>query len=465
MSGKVIRLLVLPALVPALALSTFATAGPARAEGPGLSGSQEYGGNTVTWATGGVSPATGELAASYDGVVAPGGTVTFAGSMSFSIGAGAVTNLSQSASLTGASTTVSFSQRVGEGTYTTPYSLSVKAPAVPKGQAVAKGQVVGSLTAYAASRNCNDYGVCGGPQISLDIAIVVGAASGGATPPVAGTDTSPPVVSIRKDGRVYPIGARFRVTFSVTDDSKQASWLAFLYSGGTPIAKGQSGGLAAAKGRPVTREWGRQGGGSGPFYFCMQATDAAGNSSEIACEWISGQVKVGPISNGCGTGEFGSTAEWLQNYYGDVRTYGFENDRLDVIVRNACNVHDAAYSGATIYDPFTKSVIDFRTWSRSRIDAKFRDDIQRLCRREIGAAVRRQDLLRTCLNGVSLANLASLISLQGPAKAGESVGAGTYFEAVRTFGGVAYDADVTVPGIQPTTPAQTLPPGGARVND
>jgi hypothetical protein len=459
------RKVVLPLLLPSLLLGALAIAGPARAAGPGLSGSQEYGGNTVTWATAGASAATGALAESYDGVVAPGAAVTFSGSMSFVIGAGAVTNLSQSASLSGAATSVSFSQRVGEGTYTTPFNLSAKAPSVPKGQSVTTGQVIGSITAYAESRNCNDSGVCGGPQISLDIAVVVGASSATPTPPPGGTDTTPPVVSIKPDTHVYAIGKRFPVTFTVTDDSKQASWLAFLYSGGTPIAKGQSGGLVSAKGRPIHREWGRQGGSSGPFYYCIQATDAAGNSSDIACQWVSGQVKVGPISNGCGTALWGSAPEWVMNYYGDVRSYGFENDQLDVIVRNACNVHDAAYAGATIYDPFSKSVIDFRTWSRSRIDAKFREDIQRICRREIGTAIRKQDLLKTCLNGVTLANLTSLITLQGPGKAGESVGANTYWELVRTFAAGAYDADVTVPGTQSTTPEQTLPPGGARVND
>lgn len=440
-------------------------ASPARADGPALSGTQEYGGNTVTWATSGAQAPPASLAGSYAGTVAPGATVTFSGSMSYSIGAGGVTNLSQSASLSGSSASVSFSQRVGEGTYTTPFSLTAVAPKPPKGWSGKPGDVIATITASASSRNCNDSGMCGGPTITLNLAVVAGQSGSGTGTTPTTSDTTNPVVSIRPSSKTYGIGARIPVTFSVTDDSKKARWLAFLYSGGTPVAKGTSDGLAAATGAPIKREWGREGGGSGPFYYCIQATDAAGNSSDIACQWVSAQVAVTPISNGCGTAEFGATAEQYQNYYGDTRTYEYGDDEFSVSVRNACNIHDAAYAGATVFDPVAKKTIDFRTWSRSRIDTHFRNDIRTICKRQVGTAVRRQDILRTCLNGVSLVNLAGLVANVGPAKAGESVGADTYLELVRTFGGVAFDADATVPGIQPTTPSTTLPSGGARLND
>jgi hypothetical protein len=387
--------------------------------------------------------------------------------MSYTIGAGGVTNLTQSASLSGAASSVSFSQRVGEGSYTTPFSLTTVAPKVPKGWSGKAGDVIGTITAAASSRNCNDSGMCGGPSITLNLAVVAGLSGTptgtGAAP--APADRTKPVVTIRKTSKVYGIGARIPVTFSVTDNSGKASWLAFLYSGGTPVAKGSSGGLVPAHGGQIRREWGREGGGSGPFYYCIQAADAAGNSSDIECQWVSAAVPVSPISNGCGTAELGPTAEQYQNYYGDTRTYGYGPDAFTVIVRNACNVHDAAYAGATVYDPIDKKTYDFRTWSRSRIDTHFRDDIRAICKRQVGNSVRRQDILRTCLNGVSFANLLALAANVGPAKAGESVGANTYLDIVRSRGGVAYDADVTVPGIQTTTPTSTLPAGGARLND
>ncbi|MCU0299452.1 MAG: hypothetical protein MUF33_13170, partial [Candidatus Nanopelagicales bacterium] len=84
---------------------------------------------------------------------------------------GYVTNLSQSASLTGATGT-SFSQRVYGGTYTTPFNLTTKATS----SATTSG-VVGSLSASLSSRNCNDSGVCGGPSVTIDLAIVRGSAT------------------------------------------------------------------------------------------------------------------------------------------------------------------------------------------------------------------------------------------------------------------------------------------------
>ena len=42
--------------------------------------------------------------------------------------------------------------------------------------------MVGSLTASVSSRNCNDWGVCGGPSVTIDLAIVRGTA----TPPPTG---------------------------------------------------------------------------------------------------------------------------------------------------------------------------------------------------------------------------------------------------------------------------------------
>jgi len=105
--------------------------------------------------------------------------------------------------------------------------------------------------------------------------------------------------------------------------------------------------------------------------------------------------------------------------------------------------------------------VDFRRWSRLEIDAKFRNDIRALCRRELSSPKRMAPYLRTCTHGVGLTGFLALIPLKG-LSAVEDAGANTYFDMVRAYGGVGFDADVTEPGIQPQRPPQTIPPGGAR---
>jgi hypothetical protein len=71
--------------------------------------------------------------------------------------------------------------------------------------------------------------------------------------------------------------------------------------------------------------------------------------------------------------------------------------------------------------------------------------------------------LRTCQNGVGLTTFIGLIPIKG-LSAVEDAGANTYFDMVRAYGGVGFDADSTQPGTQPQTPARTIPAGGARSN-
>ena len=147
MRSQTLRLAVSAAVV--IIVGTTPAAADSTLSGAALSGSVDYAGHTLTWATSGASPATGDLAGSYDGVVPAGATVTFSGSATFSLGPG-VTNLSQSASLSGAEG-VSFSQRVGQGTYTLPYSLTTTAVAaltLPQVAGLAPSQLA-ALTAPA----------------------------------------------------------------------------------------------------------------------------------------------------------------------------------------------------------------------------------------------------------------------------------------------------------------------------
>ena len=423
--------------LPLLVLGAPASAVAPTAERPGLSGSTSFEGHTISWATGGVSPVPSnrpDLAASHDGVVAGGATVTFSGTMTYVIGEGFVTNLSQDAGLSGGATPQSkaYSGRVGGTTVSTPFSFSVRAPWT-KDRPTQENGVAGTMVATVSSRNCNDWGVCGGPSVTLTLAVM---ASAGGRP----TANKPPTIRVLPHSGVVRIGKRIPVSWAVKDDSGRARWFAALISGGTQVSSAQSRGLVAATGRVESAQWPRSGGGTGPFYSCFYAQDSAGERSADApmssCRWVTVQVPVPAVSNGCGAGTWGPYVADALNWVGDVRTYG----STPVNIRPACNQHDAGYAGVAIAGMNTPKVTDYRTWSREQVDQKFYDDIMIQCRRFLPGA----------------ANAAYLKECREDAY--------TYVGLVRQFGQGAFDADVTVPGTQTVVPTATVPPGGARDN-
>ncbi|MCU0277706.1 MAG: hypothetical protein MUE31_02315 [Candidatus Nanopelagicales bacterium] len=426
--------------------------------GTPLSGTQEAGGHTISWSLSGASAAPAELAGSYDGVIAAGATVTFSGSATFTLGQGYVTNLSQSASLSGADS-ASFSDRVGGGSYTLPYSLSIRAPKATDTDKI--GDVIGYVSASVSSRNCNDYGVCDGPSASLSLAVLA-----------TSSDTEKPTISLENrpdiyvDGKPRPqsnaVSFPLKLTFIIGDNSGKVLGGMRLYSGGSAVRSATTKGYVKNGRYSLTIRHTPK--GPGPFYWCGQAKDKAGNYSAVKCKWLSIVVPISRVKvNGCGTAGYGPTAEALQNYFGDVREYGSGLDRTKVHIRNACNIHDAAYAGITIYDVLDKRYVDFRQWSRLEIDAEFRNDIRMLCRRDLSTPKRMAPFLDTCLHGVGLTAFVALIPIQGLAALDEA-GANTYFDMVRAYGGVGFDTNATVPGTQPEMPNRTFPPGGVRNN-
>jgi hypothetical protein len=225
-----------------------------------------------------------------------------------------------------------------------------------------------------------------------------------------------------------------------------------LYSNGTVVAS------------QVTPDFDRSGkegvlrfpaeiGGNGPFYYCLWAEDKAGNRSpgepKSDSAWLSREVPLVNVSNGCGTGAWGSGLEWVQNALGDTRTYG----PTTVQIRPACNLHDAAYLGATVYNEFTKKVEDFRTTSRKQADREFLESIRSICKKALKGAKNRTQL-NDCRNGVDLKGMTTL--------ADAVIGGMTYYAAVRNFGGVGYDWDSTTPDTQQSMPGSTQPRGGGR---
>jgi len=458
--SSTLRLAVGLAAVLILGTTSAAVGDGARLASTPLSGTLTDGGHTISWSLSGAQAPPAELA-SYDGVVPAGGKVTFSGSAAFSIGKGYVTNLSQSGSLSGTDG-ASFSERVGEGTYALPFSLATTAPKATDANKI--GDVIGYISASVSSRNCNDWGVCGGPSARLSLAVVV-----------TSSDTEKPTVSLERNSKIYvkdnnPIVKKQRnavpfplkLVMAISDNSGRVQGTMRVYSGGTVVGGSSTNGFVKPGRYSVTLR--KLPKGSGPFYWCAQSKDKAGNYSPIKCKWLSIAVPITRVKvNGCGTDGYGPTAEWLQNYFGDVREYGTGADRTEVRLRNACNIHDAAYTGITIFDALDKQYVDFRQWTRLEIDAKFRNDIRALCRRVLSKPKSMAPYLHTCTHGESLASIIALIPLQGMG-ALDQAGAETYFGLVREYGGVGFDADATVPGTQAQMPNRTFPPGGVRNN-
>lgn len=280
------------------------------------------------------------------------------------------------------------------------------------------------------------------------------------TRPVTPTaDTKPPVVTLRVPGDIpgigdiIGIGAAVNVSWSVYDDSKQAKWTLTLYSGGAGVD------YLSSHGRLVKALGDKQesrvdpGSGDGPFYVCVSAADDAGNKTKL-CKWLSIQVPVPRVSNGCGGAQFGPGALAVQNWLLDTQEYG----GVPVDFRVACNLHDAGYGGLTVYDPFFRRVVDYRTWTRADVDAIFRLHLRRLCHKYLDDHNVTDDQMWTCTEGLPLAQVSVTVA------AGLSPGARAYFEGVREHALAAFDTDVTKPGTQTDNMPSTSPPGGGRNN-
>lgn len=418
-----------------------------------LSGTESAAGHTVTWTIDGAFPVPADrpdlLAYPYDGVIYPGSTVTLSGSETFTLGAGLVTNLDMTASLgymMDAKDTATLRKTVSAGTYTLPFNLKLK---VARSRAVDDKPAdaaapLNTVQALVDSRNCNDNGVCDGPEVIMYLALLPGRA-----PKV---DRIPPTVKAEPTHKIITLGHEVPAGYKAYDSDGPVKVHADLYSGGEIVASAATADFVPS-GKEGTIRFPAQTGGNGPFYYCLWAEDKAGNHSpgepKSACAWLSREVPLVNVSNGCGTAAWGSGLEWLQNALGDTRTYG----STTVQIRPACNVHDAAYLGATVYNEFTKRVEDFRTTTRKQADHEFLDNIREICRKSLTGG-KKSSQLKDCRNGVGVKGLTTL--------AGAVIGAMTYYEAVRTFGGVGYDWDATTPGTQQSMPSSTQPRGGGR---
>lgn len=102
-------------------------------------------------------------------------------------------------------------------------------------------------------------------------------------------------------------------------------------------------------------------------------------------------VKLETVANGCGPGTAGTAPRYF-----DTTTYSDPGTKKSYTVtfRRACDMHDAAYNGAQVRDPFNRGqIVDFFRWGQKAIDDRFLRDMRLLCNNQIpadAAVARRQ---------------------------------------------------------------------------
>jgi hypothetical protein len=107
-----------------------------------------------------------------------------------------------------------------------------------------------------------------------------------------------------------------------------------------------------------------------------------------------GWIAIEKVSDGCG--QEGSL------FRAHDQTYETDSGRkITVDFTEACNLHDAAYSGALVWDGINGAFVDFSEprWTKAAINEKFKHDLQRLCFRAFpdAAGTGAENALLTCL--------------------------------------------------------------------
>ena len=284
------------------------------------------------------------------------------------------------------------------------------------------------------------------------------------TPP----DTSAPTIQFVEDNTITPLGQLIHTVFYVYDDSGKATFFVRLYSDGALVYPDSSNAMGTISGYPNMYTFQPVANQKGPFYICVVATDASGNSSgEFSnCRWRSIEVPIDNVSNGCGAQKGGWLGTKIQNSLIDDMYFPKSAQKADprkspnafymVNVRPACDNHDAGYQGSTIKDRVSGNYIDTRKMTRAMVDEKFRTDIIILCKRA---------KLPKITEGICVAGPKfSLAKVPLYFSGSILMGAYTYSTAVSAVAWDGYDTNSTSPGIQNLVPQSTQPAGGIRYN-
>jgi hypothetical protein len=253
------------------------------------------------------------------------------------------------------------------------------------------------------------------------------------------TKAKPTVVAYPFSGTARP-ASRVPLRFSVKDESGKATVHVRLYEGGASIVGFQQ--LRKATGQRQVWKALLAADLGGPLFFCAWAKNAAGQTSAGAprssCAWVPMLVAIERVSNGCG-GAGWETVVTVENVIGNTSVYVDSNvdpraPSYTVDFTAACDLHGAGYSGVMVKDAINGGVVDYRTWSQKRVDDKFLEDMQTLCRRQIPSTAK--VALAKCL-----------------AKGGAlSIGAASRYTFVRDWGERFFDADLTKAGTQRAGP-------------
>ena len=99
-------------------------------------------------------------------------------------------------------------------------------------------------------------------------------------------------------------------------------------------------------------------------------------------------VPLALISNGCGGGQAGEYGiqQRLGNRSTFLETANPLGERHTVTFKEACDLHDAGYSGAKVMDPINGGTIDYFDYTQAQVDTKFLDDMRALCKAQIPAS-------------------------------------------------------------------------------
>ena len=192
-----------------LAAGPTGIASPVEAGG-GVSDTLSYGGHTLTYTVSGVTAGPDDKPTHRSGTVT-GKTVSVSGSATFAIDKSGVTNLAMGADLSvsgGESKSASWPPKGTDGrisgqTVNFPFNLEVTIPPAPSPEAGlfptaapspgASPEPYATVSFSISSKNCNDYGVCGGPAVDGTFDVFLGGSGGanGGTPGLGGVGTLP----------------------------------------------------------------------------------------------------------------------------------------------------------------------------------------------------------------------------------------------------------------------------------
>jgi hypothetical protein len=130
-----------------------------------------------------------------------------------------------------------------------------------------------------------------------------------------------------------------------------------------------------------------------------------------------GWIAIDKVSDGCG--QKGSIFRAHEQVYKS----DLIGEQLTVDFTTACDLHDAGYSGALVWDGINGHFIDFSDpyWTKERVDEKFKLDLQRLCFKKFPDDPRWEKALHQCLTSDTLVK-------------GGTWGAMSWYRVVRDFG-------------------------------